>query len=66
MVEFVGEEVEGAGLRLGGAVGEGQGTVVCFVAPEEGDVLEVAVGVGYVFACFDGAVEAGDGDQVAF
>ena len=48
VIEFVGEEVNGAGLCLGEEVLEGEG-LRGFVADGEGDVLEVAVAVGDLY-----------------
>ena len=48
VIEFVGEEVDGAGLCLGEEVLEGEG-LRGFVADGEGDVLEVAMAVGDLY-----------------
>lgn len=64
VVEFVGEGVDGAGLGLGGCIGEGERSV-CFVAGGERNILEVAVVVSDVFACVEGSVHAGYGHEVA-
>jgi hypothetical protein len=53
--EFICYEVYGAVYVFFDAEGEGEGSGG-FGADGEGDVLEVAGGVDYVFACFAGGV----------
>ena len=64
VVELVGEFVDGAGLGLGGSIWKREGRL-CFVARGKGDVLQVAVGVGDMFARGETAVEAGDWEEIA-
>ena len=64
VVELVGEFVDGASLGFGVRVREREGRL-CLVARREGNVLQVAMGVGYMFAGCKAAIEAGDGEEVA-